>query len=382
MSELISHDQVLINAAAARNETSIPEGSISVTASGPNTDNSKPGEYSATLSGNGIDASGSVVVTFDRLNVGDVIAAANIDRIAVRAVQLTGEDVAALIRQHLGINIKADDLTAQQFGPFETRTTINVDVKSDSLLYRGALQVVVDQPRPGDTEGALVLVNTAREPLVSEETLTPAPQQAGQALSIALEVKENGTMAHGSGNRNGEFMQVTNGELSLSLATRIWKKAAPDPINAEAGGYVHQLTANQDWNVPFSFCLTDTAPADAKLTDLYDLEFVWAYVNTGETIKWTLEENAEGGFDLHDGNGMRIIDSNVLGAGRGLQNIQRMSHYVQNQNGNRYFTPEAATDIGGILGDFIFTVTAYRKNSLAAPLVLEVTHNAFVPQPE
>ena len=377
MSEFISHDRVLINAATALNDASASASVLSVSATGPNTDETKVGEYSATLVGDGVEAAGSVVITYNRLNVGDVLAAANIDQLAVRAHVVTGEQIAQLIRDRLGINILASDLSNEQYWAGEGRSTVDVEVRSYSKLFSGTFQVVIDAPYQDVEEGFVELINTGREPLVPEEDITPGYQSVGHTLNITGETKANGQMNVGTGNSAAEFTTISNGELNLSVSSRIWK-AAPSTTD-EGGVYQHELLPTQDWNVPFSFALVDGVAVGKKITDIYDITFTWTYVETEQSIVWKLKE-FEGNLILEAADGMRIVDNSVQNEGRVVQNIQHMTHYVENQ-GNQYFTPVATTDIGGVLGSFNFEVRAVRKNSLALPLELLVSAHAYYPEP-
>lgn len=364
MSTPKSHGQIIIDAAAARNNRVYPAGMLLAGSFGPNEDSERPGEYSAVLSGDGVRAVGEVTVTYDRLELADVVAALDNGGIALRTSGASYAEVATLLREQMGVNILDTDLEEGSLSAPEVISNVTVAAAQDSRLFKGALPITI-APFYGDETG-LALINNGREPLFPVDNIVEAT--VVEDISLPEEaLKGDGTLLIGSGNPDGNFVSASNGELTIAMGARVYQVGSNLPVPQDLA-YSYQIEDTQDWNFLFSLSMHN-APEGRRLVDVYDVAMTWVQQSTGHSITWSLQDRDGAMVLVSDDENMVISDSATGPTGIALQNIQRMRHYIEN-NDQAYFSPDQLNSFGALLGSFTFTVSAIRKNSLVDPLVL------------
>lgn len=379
MSELKSHEHILLGAAGKPGEDNLI-GLLTVGTAAPN-DTEEPGERKVTLVGVPGKASGEVDIYLDRLDLTEVLKSKGPEAIALRGADVAQTEIVRILQEEFGLNVLVVDLSVQDGDFFEGSDQIQyltMPADPESLLYRGNLNIIL-APLLAGQEG-VVLINTPGEDLYPVGDLTPIAIEPAAALSAA-ETKSDGTLLAGLGNPNGGLTSVTNGEITLSLAPRVWKSL--DLPVGDDGVYDVKIAADGDWNFVFAAALGDNAPV-LSLVDLYDLTMTWSLVEgeVAQSIVFTAVKGSGNQIDWVSADGkLRINDS--AGTVKVTQNIQRLTHYLSN-GGVEYFTPATKTTVSAApLGEFELSITAVRKNSLADPVTVQVSAlvSEIVPEP-
>lgn len=312
---------------------------------------------------NGVPLECSAIYT--RLQIEEVLASKSIPRLVIRGDQQTREDVIAILREQLGVNIiDADVLDVEPAEEMWMIRAIEFGAHQDSLMYQGSLNATFLTPFPDQTGPILVSLPGVD---ISEPERMDYAHYFNNPLSKA-ELRPNTQLIRKGAGPNGGFTVVSNGELSLSLKALYQGDDTLPPITdnmdepINKGIYVLEKPVGNAWNSVFSISMEGGVP----ITDAYDIFIAAsAQVEGGETAFWKLVRN---------GNRLEIVPhDNRLGRTGGP--ITEVSGSLTVCQGiidpKNLLTTLGLTEATGN-GMYVVQLLAYRKNTVVEPFKAQI----------
>lgn len=198
-----------------------------------------------------------------------------------------------------------------------------------------------------------------------------SPVYATRAMMVPQGLKGNGELLLGSGNKNGELVTVSNGELHLAGASR-WYQAGL-PFGSEDGStpptyninlYQSTSTGLKDWTWFYGLAMVNTKNS-ANICDLYDVTMGAKHIASGTMVEF-VGSFADGVFAFTNAQfGIGIVDNTTNAQGSVCQNSQRITFYKAGIPGI-----QMGANTGCPIGDYEFTLKAVRKRGNVAPMTL------------
>lgn len=360
MSVFKTHPQLLVDLINAENNSAVPYSALIVGTPVVNEDSAVAGDTTVRITAkeNG-PYDGYVVASYNRLDLQELFATADIASLAVSANVQTTRQLVDAVREAYGIALFEEDVvdTPIEYLPDGTAQTV-LTATEGSYIYRGEIGVAIS-PVTAELSSVLsvTVLNGLNYPLMDTSNLvTPTVEVATLTGSV---VKDDGTLNHSSGNPTEGYTTTGNGEISLSLAARLYRAGSAfiEPIDGE---YLIEVPDNGDWNLTYAISAGPVGDSTHSITDLYDVSFAVGSVDAPEeALVFTLVP-IEGGYSFRSADELlNIVDNTVGESGEFCINIQRLQHYVS------YFPSAERNTFGSVLGEFEVELVARRKNSIA-----------------
>lgn len=296
--------------------------------------------------------------TYTRLQIEEVLASKSIPRLVIRGDQQTREDVIAILREQLGVNIiDADVLDVEPAEESWMIRAVEFGAHHDSLMYQGSLNATFLTPFPEQVGPILVS-------LPGVEITEPERQDFAQFWNNPLskaELRPNTQLIRKGAGPNGGFTVVSNGELSLSLKALYQGDDVLPPISdnmdepINKGIYVLNKPVGNAWQSVFSIAMENGTP----ITDTYDIFLnVVGNVEGGKSTFFKLIRNG-GRLELVGGDGNITEISGSLSVCQGIIDPKNLmtSLGIAEASGN---------------GMYVIQLLAYRKDTVAEPFKAQI----------
>lgn len=296
--------------------------------------------------------------TYTRLQIEEVLASKSIPRLVIRGDQQTREDVIAILREQLGVNIiDADVLDVEPPEESWMIRAVEFGAHHDSLMYQGSLNATFLTPFPEQVGPILVS-------LPGVEITEPERQDFAQFWNNPLskaELRPNTQLIRKGAGPNGGFTVVSNGELSLSLKALYQGDDVLPPISdnmdepINKGIYVLNKPVGNAWQSVFSIAMENGTP----ITDTYDIFLnVVGNVEGGKSTFFKLIRNG-GRLELVGGDGNITEISGSLSVCQGIIDPKNLmtSLGIVEASGN---------------GMYVIQLLAYRKDTVAEPFKAQI----------
>lgn len=364
-------EQVAVDLPNEENEATVPYSAVVVGTPVPH-DNPEEGDTAITITakpGSGYKDKQTIYLT--RLDLTELFQNAGIDTPELKTEAETIHGLIADLQEQFGMVVSTKEI--QDGGIiFDMDGTAAIDLKASptSMLYVGEVAMLLSPKVPGAIPLSSVFVNTVMSglnyPLESVAHLTQPSYNRDVALS-GPEVKNDNTLQHGLGWKNGYFTTVDNAELRLAAAVR---SSNNDIIPDEDGHYSFNLGEDFGWSIPVSLRLEIPANHSGirPLTDLYETYIQIESLNHANNLLLLKVVPSVAGYNLvsADGN-LTITDSFSV---RTEGNEEVLQNLITLVPGDTHFPAVPANGFGAAKGDFKVTVTSRRKNSLVPKLIL------------
>lgn len=296
--------------------------------------------------------------TYTRLQIEEVLASKSIPRLVIRGDQQTREDVIAILREQLGVNIiDADVLDVEPAEESWMIRAVEFGAHHDSLMYQGSLNATFLTPFPEQVGPILVS-------LPGVEITEPERQDFAQFWNNPLskaELRPNTQLIRKGAGPNGGFTVVSNGELSLSLKALYQGDDVLPPISdnmdepINKGIYVLNKPVGNAWQSVFSIAMENGTP----ITDTYDIFLnVVGNVEGGKSTFFKLIRNG-GRLELVGGDGNITEISGSLSVCQGIIDPKNLmtSLGIVEASGN---------------GMYVIQLLAYRKDTVVEPFKAQI----------
>lgn len=196
-----------------------------------------------------------------------------------------------------------------------------------------------------------------------------SPVQKFDAALNAVQLKANGTLLHGSGNKSNAMASATNGEIELAGACRFYRNSPADyPVDTSGTFPTWRMNLQdskdatlKDWTWVYCAALVDLRNGN-DLADLYDLTMD-VHGENGQLV-FTGSFDGQKFHMVDSTNGLDISDNTTNVSGQLCQNIQRVTFYKSQMN------PELGSISGSPVGAYTFTLKAVRKIGGTVPPVI------------
>lgn len=364
MSTFKPHPHLLIDLINAENNKAIPYSVLSLSAPTVNGDIEIDGDTLVTMTSTNTQLyTGSVVASYNRLNLQTLFAAAEIQTLSVRTNAVSTHDLIPAIREAYGLSLFEDDILDTVIVYLGDGTAeVDLVAAPGSYIFTGQIQVAVAPPLPEEIALGEVLVvtvlNGLNYPLMDTDHLT-APAIQVMTLTGTL-VEGDGSLLVGEGYSADNFTSVNNSELSMAVAVRVVGNLAS--VAPEEGVYPIDIAEGSDWELVTSI----TVPASETthpITDLYTVSLVLKSVDFPlETVTLNLV-SAEDGYSF-------IAEDETVDLAPGYVSVDRsIVQDVQTlQLLEGYFPSQTRSLAGSLMGGFELSLVARRINSIA-PIV-------------
>lgn len=298
----------------------------------------------------------------------------------------TAELMLDAINARYGLSLSIDEFTITEFEEDTyDGTQITLVAIPGNYAYRGSkvFTVVNEGLIPLET----VIVNQILNGLVYPEVeILPLTEDDNYELSGDL-IEGDGDLLGGFDLSAEGFMMADNEQIRLAVSVAPLGSDVLVPLTNDGEYYGKRLTIpapDSDWNIIVAAQLIGEYSSQ-KITDHYDVELTVTNSTTNESLEMILIDSVinAGTLDwriIFDGlahpNGNDITDNGLSVSNDTILSVHRLSYYRETVMPGSSFlgTPPRA-----LVGQFVVTMRAYRKDSVAQPVVVTLNVNVDPP---
>ncbi len=317
-----------------------------------------------SVSGDGQDYTGQVVVTYNRLDLSVAMPALEPEGLEVMVPNdgfvHTGE-ITDRLNLMYDLALAPEDLVYQELAFDSFPASLTLSAHPTSYAWRGTLdiQLVPDRPMFADVLNGTVLDGFTIPPGDGSHLSEPVAL-FDQTLNLQdqgfLHYQHNGVSLSAE-----QFMISHNSELWVGLSPRAGDLSTGEP--REEDGYYLQLTDEQGWGLVFSVHLDSPTQAE-KITDLYDIQI--EVISPDEHVcKWLLSnESGTLGFQLEVEEEIDYTAPGLeIDGGRSYQGVIDMAQVVS------ALGTSPLNEFGVPVGTYRVRLQARRRETLAPRLL-------------